>query len=118
MRWLFFLYVRTDHDGGNKFLRRMQKILWGGDEAKTTRCFYKNWKRDDVNRFCKNWQMPHPGQRFSDKFLTTGTDKMINAGGGGGEGMPGIDWAISISQNLICFLLVRFLLSLGIFVSL
>ena len=83
MRWLFFLYVRTDHDGGNKFLRRMQKILWGGDEAKTTRCFYKNWKRDDVNRFYKNWQMPHPGQRFSDKFLTTGTDKMINAGGGG-----------------------------------
>ena len=31
---MFFLYVRTDHDGGKKFLRRMQKILWGGDEAK------------------------------------------------------------------------------------
>ena len=34
---LFFLYVRNDHDGGKQFLRRMQKILWGGDEAKTTR---------------------------------------------------------------------------------
>ena len=38
MHWLFFVYVRTDHDGGKKFLRRgMQKILWGCDEAKTTR---------------------------------------------------------------------------------
>ena len=38
MHWLFFVYVRTDHDGGKKFLRRgMQKILWGSDEAKTTR---------------------------------------------------------------------------------
>ena len=26
MHWLFFVYVRTDHDGGKKFLRRgMQK---------------------------------------------------------------------------------------------
>ena len=37
MHWLFFVYVRANHDGGKKFLRRMQKILWGGDEAKTTR---------------------------------------------------------------------------------
>ena len=30
-------------------------------------------------------------QRFSDKLPTAGTDKMINAGRGGGVGMLGID---------------------------
>ena len=35
--------------------------------------------------------MPHPGQRFSDKLPTAGTDKMKNGKGGGGVGMLGID---------------------------
>ena len=46
--------------------------------------------------------MPHPRAEVSDKLPTTGTDKMTNAGGG--VGMLGIDWAVSI--EIMCSLVI------------
>ena len=64
MRWLFFLYVRTDHDGGNKFLRRMQKILWGGDEARTNHASTRIEKGTMLTASARIDKCPTPGKGF------------------------------------------------------
>lgn len=53
----------------------------------------KYWSsyRNYIKHFYKNWKMPHPGQRFCDKFPAARSDKMTNAwqtpvGAGGGRG--------------------------------
>ena len=61
----------------------------------------KYWKRNDVNRFWKNWEMPHPRAEVFWQIPTTGTYKITDARqmpGGEGMGTFGIDWAIKCYQ--------------------
>ena len=116
---IVFLHVRTDHDGGKQFIGRIR--------CKTSCGIWKWWSENHtviylfktkifygyLNRhiFMRNTEKgttvtpsrridkcPTLGHRFSDKFLTTGTDKMTNAREGMGTlGINrGIDWAIQI----------------------
>ena len=121
IHWLFFLHVRADHDGGKQFIGRIR--------CKTSCGIWKWWSENHtviylfktkifygyLNRhiFMRNTEKgttvtpsrridkcPTLGHRFSDKFPTTGTDKMTNAREGMGTlGINrGIDWAIKFSH--------------------
>ena len=121
IHWLFFLHVRTDHDGGKQFIRRIRcKTFcgiwkWWSENHTVIDLFKTKIFYGYLNRHIFMWntekgttvtasrridKCPTPGYRFSDKFPTKRTDKMTNAREGMGTlGInQGIDWAIKFSH--------------------
>ena len=98
IHWLFFLHVRADHDGGKQFL--MQNYCgiekWCRENHAHT-SLYSKLKTFSIKiiRHVFKWNVEKgttltaskiidkcPTERFSDKFLTEGTDKTKNDQGG------------------------------------